>query len=126
MNRSPSEAPDPASDPRSDNDADALARELRRCLDRQREAGLAAPHPTFKQRRQDLLALKRMIADHQDDIVAAIDRDYGNRARNESLVAEIIFSLDAVSYSLKHLRRWMRPQHRQVDALIYPGAKNRV
>ena len=106
--------------------AGAIARELRQCLDRQREASLASPNPTWKQRRQDLQTLKRMISEHQGEIVEAINRDYGNRSRNESRVAEIVFSLDAIAYSLKHLRRWMAPQHRHVDALMYPGAKNRV
>ena len=27
---------------------------------------------------------------------------------------------------IRHLKRWMRPQRRPVDSLMYPGAKNRV
>jgi len=34
--------------------------------------------------------------------------------------------LDGIKHTIKHLRRWMRPQRRAVDLLLFPGARNRV
>ena len=35
-------------------------------------------------------------------------------------------SLDGLRDAQKRLARWMRPRRRSVDALLYPGARNRL
>jgi coniferyl-aldehyde dehydrogenase len=92
----------------------------------QREAYLADPVPDYDQRRSDLLTLKKMLSENRDEIVAAINRDYGNRSRHESLFAEVIAVTDGINDAIKHLKKWMKPQKRHVDVSLYPGAKNRV
>ncbi len=100
--------------------------ELAACLDRQRQAYFAEPNPDYAQRKQDLLALKRMVSNNREEISRAINRDYGNRSHHETLLAEIIVVLDGVNFALKHLKRWMKTQRREIDFALYPGAKNRV
>jgi coniferyl-aldehyde dehydrogenase len=104
----------------------SVSAELLDCFETQRKAYLAAPVPDFRQRRKDLLALKAMIKENQDDILAAINRDYGNRSRHESLFAEIIPVTDGIKDTLRHLKQWMKVQRRHTDILLYPGARNRV
>jgi len=99
---------------------------LAECLARQREAYLVEPNPGFTRRKADLLALKRMLSENQQAMIAAINSDYGNRSRHETLIAEIIPVLDGINFTLAHLQRWMKPQRRKVDLLSFPGAKNRV
>ena len=99
---------------------------LLNAFEAQREAYLAAPYPSYEERKQDLLALKRLISENRDALVAAISEDYGNRSDFESKFAEIVTVLDTLAHSIKHLRRWMKPQRRHVDLLMYPGARNRV
>ena len=105
---------------------DDVAVRLANDLERQRAACLAAPTPDVDARRDDLNALKRMILDHQDEIVAAISEDYGNRSRHETLFAELITFADSVNDAVRHLKKWMKPQKRRVDITMFPGAKNRV
>ncbi len=93
---------------------------------RQREAYLAEPTPDFKQRRDDLRTLKRMLYDHQEEIIEAISQDYGNRSRHETQFAEIITAADGINDAIKNLRSWMRVQKRHIDRTMFPGAKNRV
>ena len=57
---------------------------------RQREAYLQAPTPDYRQRKQDLLSLKTMLSENREEIIAAINQDYGNRSRHETLFAEVI------------------------------------
>ena len=99
-----------------------ISTRLVECLSLQRKAYLANPNPDFAQRKADLLALKRMVIENQEALIAAISRDYGNRSRHETLIAEIIAVLDGINFSLKHLKRWMRPQRRHVDLTSFPGA----
>jgi len=99
---------------------------LHSCLEQQRQAYHSAPNPAYQQRKADLLALKQMVVDHQEDIIEAINRDYGNRSRHESLISEIFMSIDGIAHSLDHLKSWMKPQRRSIDITTYPGATNRV
>lgn len=99
---------------------------LRAHFDLQREAYHGEPCPDYQQRRQDLLALKRMVTENADALMEAISSDYGNRSRHESQFAEIISAADAIGDSLKHLKKWMKVQKRRVDQSLFPGGKNRV
>jgi coniferyl-aldehyde dehydrogenase len=103
-----------------------IADMLRASFQKQREAYLAHPIPDAEQRKQDLLALKNLLIENREAIIEAISRDYGNRSRHESLFAEIIAVSDGINDTIKHLKKWMKPQKRHVDASLYPGAKNRV
>ena len=96
------------------------------CLQKQREAFLADPYPSLEQRRQDLQALKSLIADNREAMAEAIAEDYTCRSRHETMLAEIIMVLDGIHFASKNLKKWMRVQRRGIDRLIYPGAKNRV
>jgi coniferyl-aldehyde dehydrogenase len=111
---------------RSETNPDPMRAELDSCLQLQREAYLADPAPDLAQRKADLLSLKRMISENTDAIVDAINRDYGNRSRHETLFAELILTLDGIHFAIKHLKRWMKTQRRDIDFMTYPGARNRV
>jgi len=99
---------------------------LRTTFDRQRAACFADPYPDYQQRRDDLLALKRMINENREEIIAAINADYGNRSRHETLFAEFIPVTDGINSDIKHLKKWMRVQKRHVDQSMFPGGRNRV
>ena len=103
-----------------------LPTSLELVLQRQREAYLAHPVPSYDERCQDLRTLKRFIREHTDAICDAINADYGHRSRHETLLAEIVPVLSGIDHDLKHLRGWMRPQRRAVDLRSFFGARNRV
>ena len=92
----------------------------------QRAAYLAHPVPTLAERRRDLLALQRYIREQKAALCDAISADYGNRSHHETLLAEIFPAIDGIDHVLKHLKKWMRPQRRDVDWRNFPGARNRV
>ncbi len=100
--------------------------ELQDCFERQRRAYLAAPEPSLAQRRADLDALTRLLKDNRDALVQAINKDYGNRSEFETLFAEFFVVLETIKDSRKRLRKWMKPQRRHIDFMMYPGASNRV
>ncbi|MFZ4479977.1 MAG: coniferyl aldehyde dehydrogenase [Rhodoferax sp.] len=116
----------------SDNPLDSIAsndlirKTLEDTLELQRAAYFAHPYPSFAERRQDLLKLKAFIRENRDAIVDAISADYGNRSRHETLFAEIFSVTDGVDHTLRHLKKWMKPQRRGVDLKNFFGASNRV
>lgn len=99
---------------------------MKTILDAQKGAYLASPMPDRQQRVRDLQALAKLINDHQDAIVEAISSDFGNRSPTETLFCEILVVLDGIKDTIKHLKKWMKPQKRKVQHSMYPGAKNRL
>ncbi len=106
----------------STNTADMLQAQF----DTQRSRYLADPTPSCTQRREDLATLKRMLNENREDIIAAINEDYGNRSRHETQFAEIISVTDGINDMIKHLKKWMKVQKRHVDISMFAGGKNRV
>ena len=100
--------------------------EFTQCLERQRAAYLADPAPSREQRVADLKALASLLKDNREALVAAINRDYGNRSSFETLFTEYFVVLDGIRDTIKHLKRWMKPMKRHTDAMVYPLAKNRL
>ncbi|MBS0454842.1 MAG: coniferyl aldehyde dehydrogenase [Proteobacteria bacterium] len=109
-----------------DFDALAIPAEFQQCLDQQRAACLAHPEPTHAQRVADLKQLAALLKDNRAALVEAICRDYGNRSEFETLFGEFFVVLEAIKDSIRNLKKWMKPQRRHIDVLLYPGASNRV
>jgi coniferyl-aldehyde dehydrogenase len=99
---------------------------LGEALKRQRAAYLAHPVPSLIERRADLRKLQTFVRENKDALVAAVNADYGHRSAHETLFTEIFPVIDAVEHTLKHLKKWMKPQRRGIDWRNFLGAKNRV
>lgn len=96
-----------------------------RVFEEQKTAFHANPAPPLSERRENLKRLKRALLSYQDRILDAIDRDFSCRSRDESLIAEIMPSIQGINYTLKNLASWMKPSRRQVSMLFQP-ASNKV
>jgi coniferyl-aldehyde dehydrogenase len=107
-------------------DAPDIPAEFVACHEAQRQAYLDDPQPGHLERIADLRTLGRMIKENRDAIVEAINRDYGNRSEFETLFAEIFVVLEAIKDAAKQVKKWMKPQRRRIDRLMYPGASNRL
>ena len=102
------------------------AQRLKKCFDQQRHSFLQSDNESYQERKDHLLNLKRMISENREAIIDAINKDYGNRSRHETLFAEVISSTDGINDVIKHLKKWMKIQRRGVDQMMYPGGKARV
>lgn len=99
---------------------------LAQCLQLQRTAYRAGPYPDLEQRKADLTALHRFLEENEDAIIAAIQADFGVRPATETRLIELFPVRQGIRDTLGELAKWMRPQRRSVDQLIFPGTKNRV
>ncbi len=100
--------------------------QLERCLHAQKSAFNKSGQESYQERKNHLLNLKKMINENREEIIASINKDYGNRSYHETLIAEIIPVTEDITFNISHLKKWMQPQSRKVDQILYTGAKNKV
>lgn len=73
-------------------------------------------------RRRALLDhLARTLLARAEDIAAALDADYGGRSRLETLLADVLCTVDAARYSRRHLKRWAKPRRAAVPYPFWPA-----
>ncbi len=98
-----------------------MTRDLTDSLQAQRQAAGPAPFPTLAVRRERLARLASMTKRHQQAIVRAIQRDFGQRSETEIHLAEIIPVLHAARHARRHLWHWMRPRRAGVPLRLWPA-----
>ena len=85
---------------------------------KQKAAFRHTPMPTAKARIEQLNKLKAAVIRHQDSIASAVNEDFSCRAKDETLIAEIMITVQSLNYMIKNVRKWMRPSRRHVSALF--------
>ena len=91
---------------------------LRGLFERQRAAFAAQPFPSVMQRKTHLRALKSQLLRYQDELVAAISRDFGFRAPAETQMMDVLGSVLEINHALSHVGRWMRSRRRSTELLF--------
>lgn len=98
---------------------------LKQVFERQRAAFNASPYPDWPARKDKLEKLGRAISEHEADFQKAISEDFGNRAYEETIIAETAIIQASLKHALKHTPKWMRPR-KVPTALQFRPAKNRI
>ncbi|WP_457389172.1 coniferyl aldehyde dehydrogenase [Roseateles sp. P5_E1] len=99
----------------------ALQERLHLALTAQRRAYEADRMPSYEVRRDRLQRLLKMTRQHGEAIASAMAQDFGHRARQESLLADIFTVESGASHALKHLRRWMKTRRVATPLHFMPG-----
>ena len=100
-------------------------RNLERIFALQKAAYAKAPFPSYDERIANLDKLIRLTEAHEDAFVKAVSADFGNRARQETVIAEIIVTVSGAKMAKKHLKKWMRPRGVATPMQMLP-AKSRL
>ena len=104
---------------------DELGLEIRRMheiLDKQRAACRAMPLPSAKYRISGMQRLKISLLKHGEQLVAALNEDFGCRSRDVTTIAELIPAVNGISYSIEHLEKWMKPDKRRLPWTMKPAS----
>ncbi|WP_455923894.1 coniferyl aldehyde dehydrogenase [Pseudomonas putida] len=88
----------------------------------QRQAFATNPMPPAAQRRQWLKSLRELLVAEQQALVDALRSDFGNRSTDETLLAELMPSLQNIHYASRHLNGWMKPSRRKVGSAFQPAS----
>lgn len=111
--------------PNFDVETDTEVVRLQELFARQKEAYRKSPMPSADQRIGHLKALKSITIKYQDQLAAAVNEDFSGRSKDETLLAEILTSVEGINMAIKKTRKWMKPSKRSVGMLFAP-AKNEV
>ena len=88
----------------------------------QRHAFLRDGAPTIAQRKAALRRLRSAILAQRSALTAAVSADFGHRSPYETDILEILVTVQAIDYLLRHLKRFMQPERRHV-ALPYQAGR---
>ncbi|MFV3074422.1 coniferyl aldehyde dehydrogenase [Niveispirillum fermenti] len=96
--------------------------DLEGLLAAQRRAVLAANPPDLAARRQSLDALAGLVRTHREAMIAAVSADFGNRARQETELGELLPLMNGIRHVRRHLKSWMRPERRRPGLAFRPAS----
>ena len=105
------------------NSADITPEQMRSLLDRQRTAFMQEGAPAYETRIDRTNRLIALLVDNQDEIVSALNADYGHRSAEATLLADVWDVIDNYKYTKLHLREWMQTE---VHEAMFPDAEARV
>ena len=96
-------------------------------LEKQRAAFVAEGLVSAETRIDRLERALCVLHDNQNEIADAIDEDFGNRSRHQSLMSDIYATMESFKDAKKRVRRWMKHEKRRVGMphLLF-GAKAAV
>ena len=95
-------------------DATALVARLRTSF----ESGRTRP---YEWRRDQLQALRRMLTEREPELFDALAADMG-KPGTEAYAADVGFVVAELDYTLKRLRRWMRPKRVHAPLVTMPAS----
>ncbi|MDQ0072515.1 coniferyl-aldehyde dehydrogenase [Variovorax boronicumulans] len=96
----------------------AEIRRMHRLFEMQRAAFDAAPYPELAARKAKLRRLIDMLRRNQNEIVAAVNADFGVRAGAETKLVEVMGPILEARHALSHMRKWMKPRRRSTELLF--------
>lgn len=81
-------------------------------------------YPELKARRSVLKKLDALLVQNRIALCDAISADYGNRAREETLLTELTGAISNIRYTVKRLSKWMRATRRGTSIWHIPGSNS--
>src|SRR5262245_8002276 len=101
---------------------------MRRIFEAQRAAHLKAGPPSVEKRKAWLDRCISLLVVHKNEIVEALNADFGARSKEMSELTDIAASIGPLKHARDNLARWVRPERRKVDPapLALFGAKAEV
>lgn len=104
--------------------SDAESKQIERMksiLGTQKSAFRADRQRSLENRKADLAKIAKLCRDNVDAICEAINQDFSCRAKQESVLGEIVFVINDAEHTAKHLKQWMKPKKVSVPLNLKPG-----
>ena len=107
--------------------ADDGKQTLKDALRKQQESFTRARPEGLDARRDRVKRAMKLLTDHAEDLCIAMSADFGNRSTTQSMLTDIVSTVNFGKYCLKHLDKWSRREKRSVQfPLGLLGAKAEV
>ncbi len=95
---------------------------LTELLASQRHAFLKDTNPDYHERVSRLKTLEKMLLTHKKPLLQALNEDFGGRSKSESLLTEFVPNLGNIHYTIKHLKKWLKPSRRKLSPQLMPAS----
>ena len=92
-------------------------REIERIFALQKKAYAENPFPSYDHRIAALDKVIRLVEAHEEQFFAAINADFSNRSKYETIIGEILTTVSGAKNTKKNLKKWMR--HRGVATPLH-------
>ncbi|MFK7913673.1 MAG: coniferyl aldehyde dehydrogenase [Pseudomonadales bacterium] len=116
------------SEAKLDNVTELAGQQLRALLELQRSKFREEGEVTYATRIDRLKRLKALIVENKKEFANTTKREYGGERSYEfSLFSEYASKVEAIDYSIKHLKKWMKPVARKANKpMNFLGGKSQV
>jgi coniferyl-aldehyde dehydrogenase len=94
------------------------AAEMRRILDKQRQAHIRDGAPSAEKRIEWIDRSIALLVGHKDAIADALREDFGHRSVEASLFTDVAGSIGPLKHAKAHLKTWMKREKRKVTPAI--------
>ena len=110
------------------NVTELAGQNLNALVARQRSQFRAEGEVTYATRIDRLKRLKALIVENKTEFAKTTKREFGGaRSYEFSLFSEFASKVEAIDYSMKHLKAWMRPEKRKTNKpMNFLGGKGQV
>lgn len=95
---------------------------MKELFKQQRIAFRQNPMPSASQRIAKLKWLKKTLLLYKEPLIDALSKDFGHRARFETLVGDLLPIVLGINYTVKRVKKWMKPSRRSVNVLFQPAS----
>ncbi len=85
------------------------AQQLRAQIELMKQTQLRDGPPSATLRKDRIDRAIKLLHTHKEALVDAMSADYGNRSRQQSLLADILAPIESLRYNHQHLDAWMSP-----------------
>ena len=111
-----------------DNITPVTEQNLNALVERQRSQFRAEGEVTYATRIDRLKRLKALIIENKTAFAATTKREFNDaRSYEFSLFSEFASKVEAIEYSMKHLKAWMKPEKRSANKpMNFLGGKSQV
>ncbi|MGK0176974.1 MAG: coniferyl-aldehyde dehydrogenase [Lentimonas sp.] len=110
------------------NIAELNTQNLEALVELQRSEFLAEGEVTYATRLDRLKRLKALIVENKTEFAKTTQREFGGaRSYEFSLFSEFASKVEAIDYSMKNLKKWMKPETRKTNKpMNFLGGKSQV
>ena len=78
-------------------------------------------YPSYNERINDLEKLKALLIKNQPAFIDAMSEDFGHRSAEDTKIGDILTTVMGINYTLKKLKKWMKPEKKHIGILFQPA-----
>ncbi|MDN3680243.1 coniferyl aldehyde dehydrogenase [Vibrio tapetis subsp. quintayensis] len=79
------------------------------------------PYLPIEKRIETIIEIKQALISGKDTLIQALSDDYGYRSQFDSLLADIMATVQHANYTLKHIKKWVKSERRHTGLLLFPS-----